>query len=177
MLEFITTVYKQYEHLKCKKIMMGDSAGGNLVLTSCIYMSKLGFKVPSTLVCISPWVDLSSDYADVETDVLHSEILESFQSNYCTLSDTENKLVSPLLIKDNEMDCFVGKNIMLTSGGKEVLEPQIKEMADKLSKITNVVYDCDPEMPHIYQCLPEGFGKNSTSGTERMMQFIVEHVK
>ncbi|KAJ3273785.1 hypothetical protein HDV01_003912 [Terramyces sp. JEL0728] len=137
-LEYISSVYRQFEHLKCKKVMIGDSAGGNLVLTSCIYMSKLGFKVPHILVGISPWVDLSNDYLDVETDVLHSEILESFQTNYCSLTDTENKLVSPLLIKENEMGCFSGKNIMLTSGAQEVLEPQIKEMADKLSKVTNV---------------------------------------
>ncbi|KAJ3322714.1 hypothetical protein HDV06_002765 [Boothiomyces sp. JEL0866] len=176
-LEFIAKVYRQFEHLKCKKIMIGDSAGGNLVLTSSIYMTKLGLKVPLLLVCISPWVDLSNDYLDVETDVLHSEILESFQANYCSLGETENKLVSPLLIKDNEMDCFAGKNILLTSGAQEVLEPQIKEMADKLSKVTNVVYDCDPDMPHIYQCLPEGFGKKSTKGTERMIEFILKHIQ
>jgi|ERR1712137_440491 len=39
-------------------VLMGDSAGGNLVLTSMLYMLNKSVPLPAGGVCISPWVDL-----------------------------------------------------------------------------------------------------------------------
>ena len=40
-------------------IIAGDSAGGGLSLALCMYLRDEGYKLPSGLILMSPWVDLT----------------------------------------------------------------------------------------------------------------------
>ena len=40
-------------------IIAGDSAGGGLGLALCMYLRDEGYKMPSALILMSPWVDLT----------------------------------------------------------------------------------------------------------------------
>ncbi|KAI9175968.1 hypothetical protein H9P43_006332 [Blastocladiella emersonii ATCC 22665] len=39
-------------------VLMGDSAGANLALSTTIFLREQGHPLPSAIVCISPWTDL-----------------------------------------------------------------------------------------------------------------------
>ncbi|KAE9410143.1 alpha/beta-hydrolase [Gymnopus androsaceus JB14] len=57
-----------------KIVFAGDSAGGNLCLTTLTVLRDLGIPMPSGAILISPWVDLTHSFASVmtntETDII-----------------------------------------------------------------------------------------------------------
>ena len=64
-----------------KIVFMGDSAGGNLVLCTCLWLQSQGRRLPRGIVLLSPWLDLtysnpsSTWWANASTDYLPTEKL------------------------------------------------------------------------------------------------------
>ncbi|MCM3669237.1 alpha/beta hydrolase [Mesobacillus maritimus] len=44
----------------CNILFAGDSAGGGLSVASTLYLRNLGYQLPGGVICLSPWVDLTS---------------------------------------------------------------------------------------------------------------------
>ena len=141
-----------YETIKNKNVVfMGDSAGGGFVFSYAQYLRDKGEKLPSRIISISPWLDLSmtsSDYAPFEaTDAtlgLPGLILSG------------KKWANGLDTKDPRLSAMYGDNkglppCTLFTGTNELLYPDIVKYAEKL-KTDGVEADLvvGEQMEHVY---------------------------
>ncbi|KAJ3324764.1 hypothetical protein HDV06_006072 [Boothiomyces sp. JEL0866] len=51
-----------------KIILMGDSAGGSLALSTILVLRDMGIKAPAGAVCLSPWVDLTHSFPSFQSN-------------------------------------------------------------------------------------------------------------
>jgi monoterpene epsilon-lactone hydrolase len=82
-------------------IVMGDSAGGGLCLSTLLKIKELGLKQPLTAVTISPWTDLSLSGDSIQTHqdkdpLLLSDHAAQWASWYYHQEDPQHPHVSPL---------------------------------------------------------------------------------
>lgn len=80
--------------------LVGESAGGGLIVALCLRLKALNLPMPARLIPISPWVDLSLSGGSHEQNAkkdpaLTTEELEGFASAYAP-NDREDPLVSPV---------------------------------------------------------------------------------
>lgn len=91
-------IRKQYP--RAKLALTGESAGGNLSLTTTIRLIQNGEQVPECLVPHSPVCDfvgiLDRSYYVVKDDTVSVNGLESLVKLYCPGSDRENPEISPI---------------------------------------------------------------------------------
>ena len=88
---------KDYEPNKI--VFIGTDAGANLAISSCLNFRALGLPLPNSLICISPWTDLSltakSIYKDIGVDpVLNPELLRFCANCYVGAPDHPHILFS-----------------------------------------------------------------------------------
>ena len=80
--------------------LIGDSAGGNLVLVTAQKLAALKLPLPATLVCFSPVTDMTAEqlHAPAAGDpLLHPSWLDSARDAYCPAGlDRADPMVSPL---------------------------------------------------------------------------------
>lgn len=88
-------VIKVYEHYLQQGVPAhiigfgGDSAGGNLVMSSLLRLKQLQLPLPGAACCLSPWTDLSLSGGTLKTRrhldlILSAELLEQFSDHYVT---------------------------------------------------------------------------------------------
>ncbi|GMH64911.1 hypothetical protein TrRE_jg2890, partial [Triparma retinervis] len=135
-------------------ILAGDSAGGNLCLTTAINGFKnRGLPPPGGVVLISPWCDLTSASMDSPsitanspTDYLPPDLISRFADDYVTdASDLDNELVSPVLA-DAQVLREACPNTFLCFGTGEELLDQDRTLAEKMqpAEVVELV-----GMPHV----------------------------
>lgn len=112
-------------------IFSGDSAGGGLALATTLSLRDEEKPLPSTVVCISPWVDLmcsgESHITNAKTDVvLTTGVLREWASAYTDESNLINPLVSPLYA-----DFHGFPPLFIQVDGSEILLDDAKSLADK----------------------------------------------
>ncbi len=125
-------VLESYRYLLSKGYtdiaLCGESAGGGLCYSLCLKLKELQLPMPSAIIAISPWVDLTlageSHSANRETDVtLCEKQLRFFVESY---TDTpEDPLVSPLYADLSGMPpslIFVAKEEILLSDAQMMKE-------------------------------------------------------
>eukprot|EP01068_Selenidium_serpulae_P002726 Selendium_serpulae@DN2643_c0_g1_i2.p2 len=56
-------------------VLMGDSAGGNLALSTCIKSAQLDLPPPAGLALISPWLDLTASGPSYKENAKRDPIL------------------------------------------------------------------------------------------------------
>jgi monoterpene epsilon-lactone hydrolase len=81
--------------------LVGDSAGGGLVLATALSFRDAGRALPAAVACLSPWTDLSCSGESVTTcrgpdPLLNSEGLVAAVQAYIGEGDRKAPLVSPL---------------------------------------------------------------------------------
>ncbi len=100
-------VIRLYEHYleqgvsPSRIVFAGDSAGGNLVVSSLLKLKQLGRPLPAAACCLSPWTDLSLSGASVKTRrhldlLLTEEVLGQFAQHYAHDTHRLNETLSPL---------------------------------------------------------------------------------
>lgn len=134
-------------------VICGDSAGGNLALSTILRLHNLRVKQPDCVVSISPAVDFSASSPSIKTraardPIIHPAIFEALQTLYLPKGqDILDPLVSPLL---GDLSCF--PPLLLQVGDAEVLLDESTRMAEKVKlqggDVTLQVWD---EMPHVFQ--------------------------
>ena len=82
-----------------KIALCGESAGGGLCYSLCLKLKELGMKMPSCIVTISPWTDLTLSGVSFEENKdkdpsLAKEVLDFYAACYC--ADRRYPMVSPL---------------------------------------------------------------------------------
>ena len=138
-----------------KIILMGDSAGGNLVINLLAHLIKNNIHNPSKCVLISPWVDLT-DYGknssweiNKKYDFVIPELAKHFSFEYIDKTKINLYDVSPLYL-DNKILSKL-PSILIEYGECEVLHDQIKQFCHKLKKLNiNIKYHCRKDMVHVF---------------------------
>ena len=85
-----------------KIVVAGDSAGGGLVLALCLWLKNHKEPLPSGVIAMSPWTDLTISGESVETnfekDPLFGKTRDSmlYNKDYLGENDPTNEYISPL---------------------------------------------------------------------------------
>lgn len=136
--------------------MIGDSAGGNLVLSSALAMSESLSDIPchpypTAIVALSPAVDLTFNYADDHEHndpILHSDVLPLIANNYVQEKSVLNDpWVSPI---KGELSTL--PPTLIQTGTREILRQDCYRFYQQaLSVGTNIQYREWANMPHVFQ--------------------------
>ncbi len=115
-------------------IFAGDSAGGGLALAMALACRDLGEQMPSGLILLSPWVDLTlggaSYHSRAETDVLFSHAAATIAAgHYLQGVDPAHPYASPL-----HADLTGLPPVQLFIGGQEILLDEDLALAGKLAQ-------------------------------------------
>ena len=114
-------------------VVAGDSAGGGLSLALCLYLRDHGIPLPSGIIVMSPWTDLTcsgeSHETNYETDPLYGNTRESmlYNSAYIGEADPTDPYMSPAF---GEFSGF--PPVLLQVGEFEMLLSDSVVIADKL---------------------------------------------
>jgi acetyl esterase/lipase len=141
--------------------IMGDSAGGGLVLATLLRLRDQGEPLPAAAVALSPWTDLTlsgeSLRANAEADpMLNAAQANSFVECYLAGADPRNPYASPLYGDPQGLPPS-----LILVGGDEILRDDAVRMAERLrSAGCPAELEIWPRMPHVWplfaRILPEG---------------------
>ena len=144
-------------------VIMGDSAGGGLALSSFLEIKMRGLPIPGGIACLSPWTDLHCNRGSFEinqaTDmiVLHP-VATRLANSY--LGDQGYELSHPQIspIFRDYADC---PPILIQASSSEVLYDDSKDLANLLQEQgLPVTFQVWKDMPHVWQIfsdiIPQG---------------------
>ncbi len=141
---------------KSKNIaVIGESAGGNLVLSLANYLKMYNRQLPSSLICMSPWTDLLSTGKSIKTKkdldpMLTKEFLIEATKAYAGDNNLNNPLISPLY---GDFENF--PSTLIQVGSNEILLSDSVMLKQRMRE-KNV--DCYIEiwqgMWHVFQMFP-----------------------
>ena len=102
-------------------LFAGDSAGGNLVLTTLIRLRDEGVPLPAAACAISPWCDLTMSGTSIQANagndlILSHQLLQDFASCYVTPEQRKLPHVSPAFADFSGLP-----PLLIQVGGAEVL--------------------------------------------------------
>lgn len=158
-----------------KIILIGDSAGGHLVLMLLLVLKELKLPQPALAVCISPWIDIGergkSFYDNDKYDLVQGYMAKQF--GHWLQGDTEPIIKSLSPIYQNFSNVAP---IYIQVGGKEVLFDMIKEFGIKLANENiDVTIDTWPQMTHNFQ-FHGNTHPDSKSAFQRIQEVIKERI-
>jgi acetyl esterase/lipase len=175
-LEDCVSVYKWVlaQGIPAKDIVIaGDSAGGNLTITSLMKLRELNIPLPAAAACLSPVVDLNpnANYREGYTDpLLPPKATKFYTASYVGNNDAKNSLISPLY------GDLAGLPPLLTHVGEDEI---LCDNAVKLSMLAKEAgvdssYKIYPKMWHVWQLflkLPQAF-----QSLDEISYFLLSHL-
>jgi acetyl esterase/lipase len=133
----------------------GDSAGGNLAVSSVLKMRELGLSLPGSIIAFSPWLDMALRGETLEgnagTDVLVGRpILEAMVGMFLGgKTDPLDPIANPL---ENDFANF--PPLYINAGGDEALLSDSRALHDKAkAQGVNVTLSIVPGMQHVFPAL------------------------
>ncbi|KAI8892966.1 Alpha/Beta hydrolase protein [Globomyces pollinis-pini] len=165
-----------------KIVFYGDSAGGNLVITSLLALRDMKISLPAGGYCLSPWVDLTHSFPsfidNAITDYLPHSVkdprLGQDRIHYYTENQyLKNQFVSPFWAKDLKNLC----PLLIQCGNAEKLYDEVVAFATKMAHqntnhVTLEVYNAHV---HVFQVLQ--FSKGSKMAIVRATDWIQKIIK
>ncbi|MBI1278631.1 MAG: alpha/beta hydrolase fold domain-containing protein [Anaerolineaceae bacterium] len=133
--------------------VMGDSAGGNLVLSMLITLRDRNLPLPKLGICISAPTDFTDENPahDVIDDLLHPRAISRFSLSYVVNQDVRNPLISPLFA-----DLHGLPPLILYAGAKEALSSDSVRFAEAAQGAgVDVTLHVYPGMWHVWQLQSE----------------------
>jgi acetyl esterase/lipase len=151
----------------------GDSAGGNLTLTTMIRLRDSGDPLPAAAVCLSPATDLvdESDFANGYDPLLHPRTMQIFRDCYIPNHDPHDPLLSPVFA-----DLHGLPPLLVQAGEDELLRSHSVKIAAKAEQAgIDVRLKVYPRMWHVWQLnfwnVPQ-----AQQALEEVAQFVKAHV-
>jgi monoterpene epsilon-lactone hydrolase len=156
-------------------VVMGDSAGGGLVLALLMKLRDAGCALPAAAVALSPWTDLALTGASLALNaradpMINVKAVPGLARNYLAGADPRNPYASPLYGDPAGLP-----PTLIQVGSDEVLRDDATRMADKMrSAGCRVELEIWPRMPHVWHVfaplLPE-----ARKAIARMGSFVAQH--
>lgn len=134
--------------------MLGDSAGGGLLLGSVFALHEQGQPLPAKLVLLSPWLDITMQNPAIDTlekfdPILSRPGLVEAGQLYAGDEDPAHHHLSPL-----NGDLAMLPPILLQVGTHEIFLPDIRLFREKASRAgVDVTYTEAPKMFHVYTAI------------------------
>ncbi len=115
-------------------IIMGDSAGGGLVLALEEKLGEENITMPAKTILISPWLDVRLNNPEIEKiekvdNILNKESLRLAGIAYASNEGMENYLVNPI-----DGDLRKLQNVTILTGTYDILNPDAKLLQQKARK-------------------------------------------
>ena len=165
------------KYLPKQIIFFGESAGGGLVLATLIKLRELNFEMPSTAVCLSPWVDLAGTgesmvtKADIDP-ILSIEEMNFLVKQYVGEYNLHNPLISPLYA-----DLHGLPPLFIQVGTSEMILDDSLRIAQKAEDASvKVTLDVWEEMPHVFALFFQ-YAPESRKAIERICEYITKHLQ
>jgi monoterpene epsilon-lactone hydrolase len=157
-------------------ILVGESAGGNLVLALCHQLRAFGSSLPKALVCLSPWTDLSGSgvsYTSLqETDAtLNGEFLKQAADMYADGEPIRDPLVSPLF------GDFTGfPPTLIQAGTHEILMDDSTRLHENLQAAgVDSTLELYEGMCHVFQLYPFPEAKTAMQSIKRFLSEVTQN--
>ena len=155
--EFLTKLYTDYISKNPDKdvYIMGDSAGGGLALGLVQDFVQNSVKLPKGLILLSPWVDLTMSNPDIKQYIkkdplLHVDTLLADAKAWAGNTDLSDWKVSPLYGEMKDLP-----EVLLFSGTRELLYPDIVLLAEKLRKANvKIDFEIGENLNHVFPAFP-----------------------
>lgn len=153
----------------------GDSAGGGITLALLTTLRDRGEPLPSSAVCISPWVDLAMTGESIVSKaaldpLLTRESLRQFADWYLGGQDARNPLVSPL-----HADLRGLPPLLIQVGTSEILLDDAVRLTDRARaagvKVTLTQYE---DMPHVWHVFAS-FLPEAREADREIGEFVMQH--
>ena len=141
-------------------IVAGDSAGGNLTLTTALKLKDLGLEQPAALICLSPATDMEgfeSRRSNMRSDAMFTaQMFPTVGPLYCRDADPLHPHISPW-----RGDVSGLPPTLIQCSAIEMLRDDSVYMADKMKHAeVDVTLEIWPKVFHVWQVmadiLPEG---------------------
>lgn len=154
--------------------LMGDSAGGNLALSTAVRARNQGLPLPAAIVALSPALDLASEGAShhtVDDPFITRELMGFFNAMYVPGGDVRSPTVTPFY----SADLRGLPPVQLQVGGWERLRDDAVTMAARL-KAAGVQADCTvwDGMVHCWQLFAPALDE-ALASLEQAGRFIAAH--
>lgn len=122
-------------------VFMGDSSGGNIVVSSSLYLNDNNLPMPRALVLLSPYLDATNSLDSRKRNRTKDPLFGSFKENggiklekympyFIYIKDKSNRYISP--IYSDNLKNF--PDTLIHVGSNEILEDDSVIFADKLKK-------------------------------------------
>jgi acetyl esterase/lipase len=159
-------------------VIAGDSAGGNLTLTTALKLKSLEMDLPAALVALSPATDIEgagfeSRTSNAASDAMFTaQMFQSLGPLYCPNMDGTDPFISPY-----RGDVAGLPPTLIHCSGAEMLRDDGVKMAEKL-KAAGVPTEIEvwPKVFHVWQVmadlLPEG-----RASIEKITAFMRKHLR
>jgi epsilon-lactone hydrolase len=154
-------------------VVAGDSAGGNLTITTLMKLRDSGDPLPAAAACLSPVADMT-DRADAfqkaHDPLLHPKAARIYNVSYVAQNDAQNPLISPVF------GDWRGLPPLLIHAGEDEF---LREDAIRVEKLAqeagvDVRLEIYPRMWHVWQLyltLPQ-----AVQSLDDIAQFLKSHV-
>lgn len=129
----------------------GDSAGGNLAISSALKMRELGMPLPAAIITFSPWLDMESKGASFETNAqsdvfIKRETSVMMAGLYVGAASRTNPLANPL-----HADLKGLPPLFVAVGDSEVLEDDARSVVAKAREAgVDATLEIGPGQQHVY---------------------------
>lgn len=154
-------------------VVAGDSAGGNLTITSLMKLRDSGDPLPAATACLSPVANLSdrgNPSKGFKDPLLHPRAMRIYNRSYVAHNDARNPLISPVF-----GDWHGLPPLLVHAGEDEILRGDAVRI-DELARAAGVdvrlaIY---PRMWHVWQlylALPE-----AVQSLDAIAQFLKAHL-
>lgn len=154
-------------------VMAGDSAGGNLTITTMMKLRDSSEPLPAAAACLSPVADLSNrgDSSRFKDPLLPPRAMRIYNSSYVAGNDARDPLISPVF-----GDWQGLPPLLVHAGDDEILcddAVRIKELAKAAG--VDVRLEIYPRMWHVWQLyltLPQ-----AVQSLDDIAQFLKSHLE
>lgn len=156
--------------------LVGDSAGGGLVLATALSLRDAGKPLPAALACLSPWTDLTCSGESVTTcrgfdPLMNLESLTAAVPAYLGDGDPKAPLVSPLFADLSHLP-----PLLIQAGDRELLLSDSVRLADAAREAgVEVTLEVWKGMGHVWQ-VGAGFFPEAQRAIDGIGAFMEEHL-
>jgi epsilon-lactone hydrolase len=155
-------------------VIAGDSAGGNLTITTMMQLRGSGIPLPAAAACLSPVTDLtekSGNGGNIKDPLLPPKAVKFYSVSYLGDNDPRNPLISPVF-----GDLHGLPPLLVHVGEEEILRQDALRIVDRAKAAgVDARLEAYPRMWHVWQvylALPQ-----AVQSLEDISQFLVSHLE
>lgn len=155
-------------------VVAGDSAGGNLTITSLMKLRDSGDPLPAAAACLSPVADLSDKANRPEgfnDPLLHPKAVKKYNMSYVGQNNAQDPLISPVY------GDWHGLPPLLVHAGEDELLRTDAVRVDELARDAGVDVKLEiyPRMWHVWQLYPKL--PQAVQSLDEIARFLKSHLK